>query len=78
MKMTPEDYLAKADEALAQLAEAKSDSERTRLKRARGAYLKLATHQAEAAERAQMRPAKIVPEKMTPASGQRLQGWSLK
>lgn len=61
---TPEDYLAKAEEALTQLAEAKSDSERLRLKRAHGAYLKLASHGAEAAERAAMRPAaRIVPEK---------------
>ncbi len=66
---TPEEYQAKADEALAQLAEAKSDSERLRLKRAHGAYLKLATHGAEAAERAAMKPPRrIVPEKQSIAA----------
>jgi hypothetical protein len=75
---TPEEYQAKADEALAQLADAKSEAERTRLKRAHGAYLKLATHGAEAAERAAMgRPAKIVPEKQPTPAGPRLQGWSI-
>ena len=45
--------------------------ERTRLKRAHGAYLKLATHGAEAAERAAMRPApKIRPEKQRPEAAQ--------
>jgi hypothetical protein len=53
---TPEDYQAKAEEALAQLGEAKSEAERQRLRRAHGAYLKLATHGAEAAARAAMRP----------------------
>ena len=61
---TAEDYEAKAAEALAQLAQATSEAERTRLKRAHGAYLKLSTHGAEAATRAAMRPpAKIKPEK---------------
>lgn len=69
MTTTPEEYQAKADLALAQLAEAKSDSERLRLKRAHGAYLKLATHGAEAAERAAMRaPPRIRPEKEPVAS----------
>lgn len=64
MTTTPEEYQAKADEALAQLGEAKSEAERTRLKRARGVYLKLATHGAEAAERAAMKPPpRIKPEK---------------
>ena len=68
MTTTPEEYQAKADAALAQLAEAKSDSERLRLKRAHGAYLKLVTHGAEAAERAAMRaPPKIRPEKQPTA-----------
>jgi hypothetical protein len=63
MGTTPQEYLAKAEEALAQLAEAKSESERQRLRRAHGAYLKLSTHGAEAAERAAMAPPKrIVPE----------------
>ena len=68
MTTTPEEYQAKADAALAQLAEAKSDSERLRLKRAHGAYMKLVTHGAEAAERAAMRPPpKIRPEKQPTA-----------
>lgn len=53
---TPEEYQAKADEALAQLGEAKSEAERQRLRRAHGAYLKLASPGAEAAARAAMRP----------------------
>ncbi|HET9427325.1 MAG TPA: hypothetical protein VFO69_03105 [Allosphingosinicella sp.] len=68
---TPEEYQAKAAEALMQLGEAKGDAERTRLKRAHGVYLKLSTHGAEAAERAAMRPApKIRPEKQQPESTQ--------
>ena len=68
---TSEEYQAKADEALTQLGEAKSEPERQRLRRAHGAYLKLATHGAEAAERAAMRPApKIRPEKQPPESTQ--------
>ncbi|HYD36533.1 MAG TPA: hypothetical protein VEA60_02900 [Allosphingosinicella sp.] len=64
---TPEDYQAKADEALAQLAEATSEAERQRLRRAHGAYLKLASHGAEAAARAAMRPPpKPRPEKQAP------------
>ena len=73
---TAEEYLAKAEEAEAQLAEAKTEAELTRLRRAHGAYLKLATHGAEAAERAAMRPpAKIKPEKQPIAPAPRLQGW---
>ena len=64
MATTPEEYQAKAEEALVQLAEAKTEAERTRLKRAYGVYLKLSTHGAEAAERAATRPApRIKPEK---------------
>jgi hypothetical protein len=59
-----EDYLAKAAEALEQLAAATNEAERSRLRRSHGAYLKLANHGAEAAERAAARPARrIVPEK---------------
>lgn len=54
---TAEDYQAKAAETLVQLNEAKSESERNRLRRTHGVYLKLASHGAEAAERAAMRPA---------------------
>ena len=79
MTTTPEEYLAKAADAEAQLAAAKTDAERTRLKRAHGVYLKLSTHGAEAAERAAMRPARrIVPEKQPPAPTSRAQGWTLK
>ena len=49
MTTTPEDYLAKAAEALAQLETATSEAERVRLRRAHGVYLKLSTHGAEAA-----------------------------
>ncbi len=59
-----EDYQAKAAEALVQLGEAKSEAERTRLRRAHGVYMKLSTHGAEAAERAAAKPPrKIIPEK---------------
>lgn len=79
MPTTPEEYLAKAEGALADLAEAKTESERQRLKRAHGAYLKLASHGAEAAERAAMRPqSRIVPEKQRVAPPPRVQGWTLK
>jgi len=64
---TAEDYQAKADEALAQLALATSEAERTRLKRAHGCFLKLASHGAEAAARARVRPERIRPEKAPPA-----------
>jgi hypothetical protein len=79
MPTTPEEYQAKADDALAQLAEAKTESERHRLKRAHGAYLKLATHGAEAAERAATRSSpRIVPEKQTAPPGPQVRGWTLK
>ncbi|HKT14894.1 MAG TPA: hypothetical protein VJR87_05755 [Allosphingosinicella sp.] len=65
---TAEEYQAKADDALAKLGEAKSDAERLRLRRAHSAYAKLATHGAEAAARAALKPApRIVPEKPTAA-----------
>ena len=54
---TAEDYQAKAADTLAQLGEAKTEAERSRLRRAHGVYLKLATHGAEAAARAAARPA---------------------
>ena len=79
MPTTSEEYLAKAAEAEAKLADAKTDAERTQLKRAHGAYLKLASHGAEAAERAAMRPApRIVPEKPPVSQSPRPRGWSIK
>ncbi|MGZ8281404.1 MAG: hypothetical protein ACXWUN_00465 [Allosphingosinicella sp.] len=79
MTTTPEEYLAKAELALAQLAEAKTDAERTRLRRAHGVYLKLSSHGAEAAERAATRAApKIRPEKQPVAPPSRAQGWTFK
>jgi hypothetical protein len=79
MTTTPEEYLAKAADAEAQLADAKTEAERTRLKRAHGAYLKLATHGAEAAERAAMRAApRIRPEKPPVASAPKAQAWTFK
>jgi hypothetical protein len=66
---TAEEYQAKADEALTQLGEAKNETDRQRLRRAHGAYLKLASHGAEAAARAERRPpAKPRPEKQAPAA----------
>lgn len=56
MSSSPEDYQAKAAETLAAIGEAKTEAERTRLRRAHGVYLKLATHDAEAAARAAARP----------------------
>jgi hypothetical protein len=70
---TSEDYQAKAAETLVQLGEAKSEAERNRLRRAHGVYMKLSTHGAEAAARAQMKPeGRIAPEKQaasTPWAG---------
>ena len=66
-----EDYLAKAAEALAQLAEAKTEAERSRLRRSPGAYLRLASHGAEAAARAAAKaPKRIIPEKQPPAKAE--------
>jgi hypothetical protein len=65
-----EDYQAKAADALAQLNEAKSDAERSRLRRAHSAYSKLATHGAEAAARAAIKaPPRIKPEREIAAAG---------
>ncbi len=69
---TSEDYQAKAAETLVQLGEAKTEAERQRLKRAHGVYMKLSTHGAEAAERAERKPpGRIAPEKQagTPWTG---------
>ena len=67
---TSEDYQAKAAETLVQLGAAKSEAERTRLKRAHGAYLRLASHGAEAAARAALKPApRPGPEKKKPGTG---------
>jgi hypothetical protein len=67
--MSTEDYAAKAADALVQLQEAKSEGERTRLRRAHGAYLRLSRHGAEAAERAAAGPGpKIKSEKTIMAS----------
>lgn len=64
MTTSSEEYLEKAAEALSQLGDAKTEAERSRLRRAHGAYLKLASHGAEAAARAAAKPPKrIVPEK---------------
>lgn len=63
-----EEYQTKAAEALAQLAEATTDAERSRLRRAHSVYVKLSTHGAEAAARAERRPPpRIKPEKPTAA-----------
>jgi len=76
---TPEDYLAKAKDTEAQLAAATNEAERVRLRRAHGAYLKLATHGAEAAERAAMKPApRITPEKPSAAAGPKFREWSIR
>ncbi|HEY0043656.1 MAG TPA: hypothetical protein VGB62_03815 [Allosphingosinicella sp.] len=64
-----EDYQAKAAETLVELSQATSEAERQRLRRAHGAYLRLATHGAEAAARAEnnARPLpRIKPEKQAP------------
>ena len=67
---TAEDYQAKAADALVQLGAATSEAERVRLRRARGVYLRLASHGAEAAARAAMRPPpKIAPEKKKIGTG---------
>lgn len=79
MGTTAEEYQAKAKDTLVQLAAATNEADRVRLRRAHGAYLKLASHGAEAAERAAMKPAgRIVPEKPNAATGPKLQGWSIR
>jgi hypothetical protein len=61
---TAEEYEAKAADMLVQLEHATSESERTQLRRARGVYLKLSRHGAEAAVRAAAGPGpRIKPEK---------------
>lgn len=50
------DYVEKAADALVQLAEATNESERSRLRRMHGAYVRLSKHEAEAAERAAAGP----------------------
>jgi hypothetical protein len=68
MAVTADEYRAKAEDALAQLADAKTEAERTRLKRAHGCFLKLASHDVEAAARSAIRPeGRIKPEKAPPA-----------
>lgn len=60
----PDDYAAKAADALVQLDSATSEGERVRLRRAHGAYMRLSRHGAEAAERATAGPGpKIKSEK---------------
>ena len=76
---TAAEYEAKADDTLKQLSAATNEAERVRLRRAHGAYLKLASHGAEAAERAAMKPApRIIPEKPSEASGPKLREWSIR
>ena len=76
---TPEEYQAKADDTLVQLAAATNEADRVRLRRAHGAYTKLATHAAEGAERAAMKPPpRITPEKPSVSAGPKLQGWSIR
>jgi hypothetical protein len=61
---TAEDYQAKAAEVLAQLADAKTEAERARLRRSHSVYMRLSTHGAEAAARAALKPpGRIKPEK---------------
>jgi hypothetical protein len=76
---TPQEYRDRAEATLAELAEAKSEAERTRLKRAHGVYLRLSTHEAEGAARAAMGPApRIAPEKPATPGGAKLSGWTIK
>jgi hypothetical protein len=61
---TEEEYRVLAAEALSGVSAAKSDAERLRLKRAGGAYLKLATSRAEAEARAaNAKTERLTPEK---------------
>jgi hypothetical protein len=61
---TAEDFLAQADAATAQLAEATTEAERMRLRRASGVYRRLAANVGERAEREGARaPAKIPAER---------------
>lgn len=64
MATTAKEYQAKAADVLKQLKAATNESERVRLRRAHGVYLKLSTHGAEAAARAALKPeGRIRPEK---------------
>jgi len=66
------EYRDMAAAALAKVPDAASEAERFQLKRAGAAYLKLASHRTEAAERAAApKPKRIIPEKSpeTKASG---------
>lgn len=64
---TEEEYRVLAAEALSSVPAATSDAERLRLRRASGAYLKLATSRAEAAARAAMtKTERLTPEKPKP------------
>lgn len=56
MMDTAAEYEAKAAEALVLLAEAKTEAERYRLRRAHGVYRKLARNVAESAARIAARP----------------------
>ena len=61
---TAEDYKAKAKAVLVQLGEAKTEAERSRLRRSHSVYVKLSTHGEEAAARAALKPPpRIKPEK---------------
>lgn len=77
MTTTPTEYRAKAAAALKQAGEAKTDAERQRLKRAHGVYLKLSTHEAEAAERAAMGPTPRIHPLKQPVAGPRSTGWKI-
>ena len=80
MPTSPEEYLAKAADTLVQLEEATSESERSRLRRAHGVFMKLSTHAAEAAERAATRVnPRIVAEKQSSAVNQNVpRNWTLR
>lgn len=76
---TPEEYRARAKATLVELAEAKTEADRTRLKRAHGVYLRLSTHESEAATRAAMGPTpRIMPEKPSAAGGPAPSRWTIK
>lgn len=76
---TPQDYRDRADATLVELAAAKSEAERTRLKRAHGVYLRLSTHESEAANRAAMGPApRIVPERPAAGASTSSSRWTIK
>lgn len=75
---TPQDYLDRAQAALAELAVAKTEAERIRLKRAHGVYLRLSTHEAEAAARAAMGPAQRIPPEKPSMAEPKLSRWTIK